>query len=169
MSLPCAKSNEGAVARKSAVAVRRNRAGSTLMRLRHCSRRPFFCDARGEDGAVDSAHFLDLHPQFDDFDLVETGHIVGALALLALAKRDAIGQPDELPVRAPVRPSSAAEAEKRMGRSANVPVIHEAERSFVPQLGADIRPLLEDGADDDQRKSSGNDQEEVPLADSVTN
>src|SRR3954447_17836841 len=106
MSLPWAKSSEGAVARKSVAAVRRNRAGSTLMRLRHCSRRPFICDARGKDGPIDMAHLLDLHSQFDDFDLVEAGDVVGALALLALAKRDAIGQADELPMRARVRPST---------------------------------------------------------------
>src|ERR1700686_4887947 len=108
MSFPCAKSSEGAVARKSAAAVRRNRAGSTLMRRRHCIRRCSIFVARREHVMIDMAHFLDLHPQFDDFDLIKARHIVGAVTLLALAKGDAIGQPYELAVRAAVRPTSSA-------------------------------------------------------------
>src|SRR5450755_2411861 len=111
MSLTCAKRSDGAAARTSAAATRRSAAlsggndgvvlrepsaaalrrsgaGSTLMRRGHCIRRHLISGACREHCVIDVAHFLDLHPQFDDLELVDPGLLVGPIALLPFAQSD---------------------------------------------------------------------------------
>src|SRR5260370_39140561 len=105
---------------------------------RHCIRRFFFFGlppAHGCHSGVDAAHFLDLHPKFDDLELIQPRHLVGAMTLLAFAEGDSVGQPDELAVRAAVSPPRPSETEEGMSGAADVGVVDEAERRFVTELG----------------------------------
>ena len=54
-----------------------------------------------------------------------------------------------------------AQAKQGVGGGADVRVVDEADRRFVAQLRADVRPLTEDGHEHDERQSCGNREERV--------